>query len=133
MTDSGSNHVILDNAWSDTNGAENEQPEPKSQTKVGDKRKLEYWSHYWDIKDPITDKVVKAKCKYCSKVLIANTENDGLHMVKDAITRICSAVRYVRSSPSRAKVFARSSMLVKVSCKELKDNGPSGVEEVGNN
>ncbi|KAK8624890.1 hypothetical protein V6N13_089776 [Hibiscus sabdariffa] len=41
---------------------------------------------------------------------------DGLHMVKDAITRIRSAVRYVRSS-SRAKVFARSSMLVKVSCK----------------
>ncbi|KAL4272778.1 hypothetical protein GQ457_13G009750 [Hibiscus cannabinus] len=42
---------------------------------------------------------------------------DGLHMVKDAITRIRSVVRYVRSSPSRAKVFARSSMLVKVSCK----------------
>ncbi|KAK9000810.1 hypothetical protein V6N11_081295 [Hibiscus sabdariffa] len=39
-------------------------------------------------------------------------------MVKDVITRICSVVRYVRSSPSKAKVIARSSMLVKVSCKD---------------
>ncbi|KAL4364101.1 hypothetical protein GQ457_04G022620 [Hibiscus cannabinus] len=253
MTDSGSNHVISDDARSDTNWAEKEQPEPKSQTKVGDKRKSEYWSHYWDIIDLVTDKVVKAKCKYCSKnacrlalakmvivdersfsiverdgfrffcnvvvpqfhipsryinfnylclaahfiddnwklhkrilnfqlmdshkgkeigkvveacilqweiedkiscLTVDNASSndvavgylkasfhdklilegsyihmrfachvlnlivkDGLHMVKDAITRIRSAIRYVRSSPSRAKVFARSSMLVKVSCK----------------
>ncbi|KAL4317802.1 hypothetical protein GQ457_18G014080 [Hibiscus cannabinus] len=82
MTDSGSNHVILVDAQSDTNGAEKEQPEPKSQTKVGDNRKLEYWSHYWGIKAPITEKVVKAQCKYCSKVLISNTENDTSNLKK---------------------------------------------------
>uniref|UniRef100_A0A803MRM7 hAT-like transposase RNase-H fold domain-containing protein n=1 Tax=Chenopodium quinoa TaxID=63459 RepID=A0A803MRM7_CHEQI len=42
---------------------------------------------------------------------------DGLSSVKTSIARIRSAVRYVRSSPSRAKLFAHSSMLVKVSCK----------------
>ncbi|KAK8672707.1 hypothetical protein V6N13_111071 [Hibiscus sabdariffa] len=38
-------------------------------------------------------------------------------MVKNAITRTRSAIRYVRSSPYKAKVFVRSSMLVKVYCK----------------
>ncbi|KAL4318366.1 hypothetical protein GQ457_18G015990 [Hibiscus cannabinus] len=82
MTDSGSNHVISYDALSDTNWAEKEQPEPKSQTKVGDKRKSEYWSHSWDIRDLVIDKVVKAKCKYCSKVLIANTENGTSNLKK---------------------------------------------------
>uniref|UniRef100_A0A803MYS8 BED-type domain-containing protein n=1 Tax=Chenopodium quinoa TaxID=63459 RepID=A0A803MYS8_CHEQI len=154
------------------------------QPKVGDKRKSELWNHYWDIRDPETNKIVQVKCKYCEKLLTGNTNNDtsslkkhlnscpkfpanidkkqklisvfrvspsdttvvsnwefdqnscrlalaivdeqpfsvveredGLSSVKTSIACIRSAVRYVRSSPSRAKLFAHSSMLVKVSCK----------------
>uniref|UniRef100_A0A803MNA4 BED-type domain-containing protein n=1 Tax=Chenopodium quinoa TaxID=63459 RepID=A0A803MNA4_CHEQI len=164
----------------------NENATTKS-TKVGDKRKSEYWNHFWDFRDPVTKKIVQVKCKYCEKMLTGNTNNgtsslkkhlgacskyppnvdkkqklisvykspesdativsnwkfdetacrlglarmvivdeqpfsivereDGLSSVKSSIARIRAAVRYVRSSPSRAKLFAHSSMLVKVSCK----------------
>uniref|UniRef100_A0A803MYS9 BED-type domain-containing protein n=1 Tax=Chenopodium quinoa TaxID=63459 RepID=A0A803MYS9_CHEQI len=164
------------------------------QPKVGDNRKTELWNHYWDIRDPETNKIVQVKCKYCEKLLTGNTNNgtsslkkhlnscpkfpanidkkqklisvfraspsdttvvsnwefdqnscrlalakmvivdeqpfsvveregfryfchDGLSSVKTSIARIRSAVRYMRSSPSQAKLFAHSFMLVKVSCK----------------
>uniref|UniRef100_A0A803MX63 BED-type domain-containing protein n=1 Tax=Chenopodium quinoa TaxID=63459 RepID=A0A803MX63_CHEQI len=238
----------------------NENATTKS-TKVGDKRKSEYWHHFWDFRDPVTKKIIQVKCKYCEKMLTGNTNNgtsslkkhlgacskyppnvdkkqklisvykspesdativsnwkfdetacrlglarmvivdeqpfsiveredshkgkeigkvveacilkweiedrlfsltvdnassndvavgylkthfhdklvlegsffhmrcachvlnlivkDGLSSVKSSIARIPAAVRYVRSSPSRAKLFAHSSMLVKVSCKDF--------------
>uniref|UniRef100_A0A803LVH4 HAT C-terminal dimerisation domain-containing protein n=1 Tax=Chenopodium quinoa TaxID=63459 RepID=A0A803LVH4_CHEQI len=46
----------------------NENATTKS-TKVGDKRKSEYWNHFWDFRDPVTKKIVQVKCKYCEKML----------------------------------------------------------------
>uniref|UniRef100_A0A803N4N6 BED-type domain-containing protein n=1 Tax=Chenopodium quinoa TaxID=63459 RepID=A0A803N4N6_CHEQI len=156
-------------------------------TKVGDKRKSEYWNHFWEFRDLVTKKIVQVKCKYCERMLTGNTNNGTSSLkkhlgacskyppnvdkkqklisvykspesdativsnwkfdetayrlglarmvivneqpfsiveredfsVKSSIARIRAAVRYVRSSPSRAKLFAHSSMLVKVSCKGL--------------
>uniref|UniRef100_A0A803MLK3 BED-type domain-containing protein n=1 Tax=Chenopodium quinoa TaxID=63459 RepID=A0A803MLK3_CHEQI len=52
----------------------NENATTKS-TKVGDKRKSEYWNHFWDFRDPVTKKIVQVKCKYCEKMLTGNTNN----------------------------------------------------------
>ncbi|XP_021740996.1 uncharacterized protein LOC110707288 [Chenopodium quinoa] len=49
----------------------NENATTKS-TKVGDKRKSEYWNHFWDFRDPVTKKIVQVKCKYCEKMLTGN-------------------------------------------------------------
>lgn len=43
--------------------------------KVGDKRKSEYWNHFWDIRDPVTSKIINARCKYCNKLLTGGTNN----------------------------------------------------------
>uniref|UniRef100_A0A803N1H5 BED-type domain-containing protein n=1 Tax=Chenopodium quinoa TaxID=63459 RepID=A0A803N1H5_CHEQI len=52
----------------------NENATTKS-TKVGNKRKSEYWNHFWDFRDPVTKKIVQVKCKYCEKMLTGNTNN----------------------------------------------------------
>jgi len=47
----------------------------KTQIKAGGKRKSIYWEHFQDIINPTTKKIEKVKCKYCEKVLSANTNN----------------------------------------------------------
>ncbi|CAI9271914.1 unnamed protein product [Lactuca saligna] len=65
---------------------------------VGDKRTSNAWRNYTDVRDPKTGKIVKAQCKHCSRILTVTTKND-------AFVRIRGAVRYVRSSTERSKLF----------------------------
>ncbi|KAE8683975.1 hypothetical protein F3Y22_tig00111164pilonHSYRG00049 [Hibiscus syriacus] len=104
----------------------------KETSKDSDKRKSECWNHFWDVRDPNTGKVVQAKCKYCDNLLTYKANNGTSSMrkhlnscakyplnVKNSISSIRGAVRYVRSSPSRAKLFDECAKRVKVLHKGL--------------
>ena len=54
----------------------------KQVPQVGDKRKSSVSNHYEDVRDANTGKVIKAKCKYCSKFLSVSTKNGTSSLTK---------------------------------------------------
>lgn len=84
---------------SDVDGATNTTKKPP---KVGDKRKSEYWGHFWDVLDPTTGKLVSAKCKYCHKLITANT-NNGTSSLKKHLN---SCMKYPANTDKKQKLIS---------------------------
>ena len=68
-------HINLEEGSDSGSACRTKTKTDKTETKAGGKRKSIYWEHFQDIINPKTKKIEKAKCKYCEKVLSANTNN----------------------------------------------------------
>ena len=60
--------------------------EQQNTQSVGDKRITNVWHKYVDIQDPKTNKIVKAQCKFCSRVLKVATKIGTSTMAKHLLT-----------------------------------------------
>ena len=85
-------HIDLEEQSNASFGSTSQAKTSKEQVKSSSKRKSIYWEHFEDVINSVTKKVEKAKCKYCGKVLAANT-NNGTSTLKKHI-QSCSEYPY---------------------------------------
>ena len=85
-------HINLEEQSNASSGSACPTKTNMEQVKPGGKRKSIYWEHYIDMINPVTKKIEKVKCKYCSKVLSASPNNGTTTLRKHL--QLCSKYPY---------------------------------------